>query len=682
MGLIPSPSERPALLSRPGPWLQNAMASLRALADRPLALFLFLLALNALAYPYAGVTHDARLYTMQVLNRMENGAYNEDLFFRHGSQDSYSIFSTAVAPLASLLGLDWAFFLLYVLGTSLFILALQRFVRALLPDPLLSVVALIYLVITPVSYGGFGSFHVLESFLTPRLLANCLVLLALEQLLRGRYLLPLVLLGAGCLIHPLMAFGALLLLPLVLVLRWLSGRLAIILGILGASAVAVVLAYAPLGFRVCGRMDEEWLHMVEQVSPYLFPLQWSTGDWLRLGLCQVVVSVAAVSLWRTNRRRGAFVLAVAVVAFGAVVANLVGSEMGYRLLLQGQPYRFLWLVRLLQVPLTLQLAAQLYRQGHESRRLLALGLLCTLTPSILEGPELLCFGLGLFLLGLVFRVLELGLPALKPAWSLLLAISLVFGLVAGALVREVTLIFILPAKLDRIEILDGWRILMLNLGFLVWLRLSVLFLKWGLPLRGGAVRRRAGLEARARLLLATAFIALQLLPFLLRNSDFYQDRYRHDWQDVRFVAEFLKEQQRSESSPFCLYWSNGEFDTIWLDLRSVSYFAQQYQLQGAVFNRATAMEGKRRGLIVRRFELDFLKSVPEWVHPILVKKMEAFYQLDLDHAAPPTRDDLAALCHDGLIDYAILPTQYDDLAVASNGNVYIYDCKHLRTVLP
>ena len=81
--------------------MDSAVASLRSLGQRPWTLFAYLLALNALAYPYAGITHDARLYAMQVQNRIASGAYNDDLFFRYGSQDSYSLFSTLVAPVAA-----------------------------------------------------------------------------------------------------------------------------------------------------------------------------------------------------------------------------------------------------------------------------------------------------------------------------------------------------------------------------------------------------------------------------------------------------------------------------------------------------------------------------------------------------------------------------------------------------
>ena len=181
---------------------------------------------------------------------------------------------------------------------------MQRFVRALLPDPLLSSLTLVFLVATPIPYGGIGSFHVMECFLTPRVLATALVLFALEPLLRGRYLVASLLLAAGCLIHPLMAFGALLVLGLVVAMRFLNLRLVLFLGILGLTAAVAVLAYAPLGYRLFGRMDGEWLETVYLVSPYLFPTQWGRGEWIEVVLAQAVVTIAAIAVWRHDRRRG------------------------------------------------------------------------------------------------------------------------------------------------------------------------------------------------------------------------------------------------------------------------------------------------------------------------------------------------------------------------------------------
>jgi hypothetical protein len=657
-------------------WRQTAVTNLRALGERPWTLLVFLLALNAVAYPYAGITHDGRLYAMMVLNRMENGSYNDDLFLRYGSQDSYSLFSPAVVPLASLVDLEWTFFLLYVLGNSLFLFALQRFLRVLLPDPLLSTLALIYLASTPIAYGGFGTFHVMEAFLTPRVLATSLVLLALEQLFRSRYILASFLLFVGCLMHPLMAFGAVLVLALFFAMRFLSPRILLVAALLGTGFVVVVLAYPPAGFRLFGQMDDDWLQVIYLLCPYVFPLQWPLLDWVQVLISQAIVTVAAVSLWQSDPRRGQFLAAVAVVGVGAVLGTVVGSAMGYKLLVQGQPYRFLWLVRLLQVPLTFQLAAQLHRRGDERHRLLAMVLLSTLAPSVYGLPDLLFFALCFGFLALVFRGSAVGSEAAqqkKMAWSSILGISMAIALLCGILFREIVVVRVLPAMLDKVDPWDCCRIGLVVLGPLVWLLISLVLLE--------RVRRSFGLEIKTRLLLAVGFLTVQVLPFLLTRTSFYQWHWRPHGQDIQFVADFLNQQARQEKHPFHLYWSNGHFDVIWLQLRATSYFSQHHQLQSASFNRGTAMEGKRRAGVVGRFELAFLNQNHDFLDAHWLDNIRAFFPFDPDHASP-TRADLAALCHEGLVDYAILPTDYDGLAAASNGQVYVYDCQRLRSVLP
>ena len=79
-----NPVENKTLLTRRERDKRTA-ALLNALGERPRTLFCLALALNALAFPYQGIVLDARLYSFQVLNRVEGGAFSNDLFFRFGS---------------------------------------------------------------------------------------------------------------------------------------------------------------------------------------------------------------------------------------------------------------------------------------------------------------------------------------------------------------------------------------------------------------------------------------------------------------------------------------------------------------------------------------------------------------------------------------------------------------------
>src|SRR5690242_3396761 len=111
---------------------------LRDLHCRPVCLFCLLVAANAVFLPYANFVHDANLYGVQVLNRVQPGLFDNDLYFRYGSQDKYSAFSLAAAPVVAQLGLPTGFFVLYFLSNALFLFALERFVRSLVKDPIVS----------------------------------------------------------------------------------------------------------------------------------------------------------------------------------------------------------------------------------------------------------------------------------------------------------------------------------------------------------------------------------------------------------------------------------------------------------------------------------------------------------------------------------------------------------------
>src|SRR5262245_58428031 len=93
--------------------------ALAGLAARPWVLVCVMLAVNALVLPYRGLAHDARLYAAALTERLEPGSLSMDLYLRYGSQDSYTIFSPLLMPLARLVGLQPAFFLAYLFSKAL-----------------------------------------------------------------------------------------------------------------------------------------------------------------------------------------------------------------------------------------------------------------------------------------------------------------------------------------------------------------------------------------------------------------------------------------------------------------------------------------------------------------------------------------------------------------------------------
>ena len=87
---IPSEEASQSRHRTDGTDLSQQMASI---CTHPVCLWAALIFVNAIALPYRGLVHDARLYGVQVLHRITNGEFSDDLYLRYGSQDAYSLFS-------------------------------------------------------------------------------------------------------------------------------------------------------------------------------------------------------------------------------------------------------------------------------------------------------------------------------------------------------------------------------------------------------------------------------------------------------------------------------------------------------------------------------------------------------------------------------------------------------------
>jgi hypothetical protein len=642
--------------------LEQAAATLRSLGERPRSLLLALCALNALVLPYGGLIHDAQLYGAQVLNRLDDHPLGDDLFFRYGSQDQYSLFSAVMAPLVWALGLSIAFFGVYVLAQILLLLGMQRLVQALVPDRTLSTLALLVLAVSPLSYGWFGIFHVHEPYLTPRPLAAALVLLALERMLHHRYGSAFVLLGLGGLIHPLMTVPGLAVLAIWWAWERLERRHFLLLAGAVAGALAAVLAHHPLGARIFGWMDESWLAMVRHASPYVSPLDWPGSDQRSALLAGVVLLAAA---WAGRRQPlGRLALLVILVAAAGVAASVIGCLAGYALLVQGQPYRALWLVAVLQVPAGLWLAARLWGQPGLGR-LLALAVLACLGLTEIE-VEGWFFSLAFPPAVVVCR--GLGRTPRSPGWLWQsVAVSLVLAILGHALMTLGVVLTWRDTLLASADGLGFYRVVLLCPGSLLWTALAVAVLV--------VVQRRLGFGRTFRSQAAGAAVASQVAVFVIPATSYYQEHYQSGHNDVCFVAGYVAAAQPARHPALTVYWCNAKLSTLWLDLGVRSYY-QLYQAQGLLFSHETALEAHRRALLVGRFEMEHIRGQTTFMNGEWVHRLESYYQESLERATA-TRADLERLCREE-IDYVILTRNIDDLHAATNGRYYIYDCRQLR----
>src|SRR5690606_35400386 len=101
--------------------------------------------------------------------------YGNDVFLKYGSQDNYTLFTPLYAALIPLLGVEHAASLITFVSVLALLLSAWSLARTLMPAPY-AWLGLGILVIVPTYYGLGIFFAVLEGFVTPRLLAQALVL--------------------------------------------------------------------------------------------------------------------------------------------------------------------------------------------------------------------------------------------------------------------------------------------------------------------------------------------------------------------------------------------------------------------------------------------------------------------------------------------------------------------------
>ncbi len=440
-----------------------------------------LLALNAMARPYAGITHDARLYSAQVLHQIDPQSFGDDLFFRYGSQDQFSLFSRLAVPLVKIFGVEISFFLLYLVFNALFFLALQRLIESLVQDRVISfrLWPLIYMVVAPLNFGGLDTLHVQESFVTSRLMANAFVLFGMERTIRQRYVAAFLLLALAMAFHPLMAVGGLFIWAGCLAWNFLPGKVLLmattLLGIAGIGGA--ILAIPTLGLALFGPMDESWREVILKASPFNFVSEWKITDWVNVGMGLIGVGAASYTFWKSNNPLGRFFAVATIVSIAAVVGTALAESLPYALLLQGQPYRALWILKVLQIPFAFWFASRLWSMpewyGPMGAAVL-IGVLGLTTDMPLEGFFPLFF-LPIFMLAK--RGLD-PVPRRADWWRQSLGMSLVLGAMCWAVYKLVLLVANGAALLQRYDMLEYGGLLATNVGPIPWLALFALSLVW------------------------------------------------------------------------------------------------------------------------------------------------------------------------------------------------------------
>ena len=343
------------------PRTHRGIAAILALVFGLPSLFLF-------AHPYTGIQHDGFLYSLQALRQLYPASLGGDLFFRYGSQDAYTIFSGLYATLIRGLGLEPAARLLTHLSSIAEIIAALLIARRVMGGRI-AWLALALFIVLPGKYGANNVFRYGEPFVSARTPAEALGLLAVALALGERWWWSAGCVALAALFHPLMALPALLVVAL-LYLRdarwWIAAFCAGTAAVAGAMALAV---WAPMGpLRL---IDPEWRRFLEAALPYLLANKWSIVDWQRAVVPLVTLAITAL-MWRRDSAARLATAALGVGAAGLALTLLASSLAPIAMLVQGQPWRWMWIAKAAAVLLLAPLGAALWRRGAGGRATLAL----------------------------------------------------------------------------------------------------------------------------------------------------------------------------------------------------------------------------------------------------------------------------------------------------------------------
>ncbi|MEW6436140.1 MAG: hypothetical protein AB1508_03100 [Pseudomonadota bacterium] len=320
---------------------------------------------------YLGILHDARIYIGRALADLDPDGIGRDALFAFDGQTHLTVYSFLTLPLVRLLGASMA--AIVITYTTLLIwlaaaawLACQMMPRRLIAAALICVAAL------PAVYGPFGIFSFGEPFAVPRGLAEAGVLFALAAVLSRRRFLaggalvvslalhaPTALAGAGVVFIMLASET-----PILWLIALAAGAAALVAGLLHLGPAKILFE----------TYDPSWLAIIRARNPFLFESLWPAAAWSQAAVSGATLLTAAALT--QGRVRHALAATAAVALIGILTAYILGELSSDILILQLQPWRTLWLVKLLALVMAPLCASSLWSDGRTDSRLVLILLAC------------------------------------------------------------------------------------------------------------------------------------------------------------------------------------------------------------------------------------------------------------------------------------------------------------------
>lgn len=614
----------------------------RALALTAMAVLA--LATWLLQHSFAGISHDSVLYTLFALARLHPDSVATDVFLRFGSQDAYTVFTPIYSAAINSFGMEHAAALLLLVSqVALFACAwlLARRLMAAL-DATLGVA---FLALLPGEYGAGSTFHYLESFLTPRVPAEALIVAAVFAAVKERYWIAAGCVVAGMLLHPIMSAPGAAFLVLTYVVPRHPRLMLTVLGVGFIATVGVVVAIAPSGQI----QDKDWLFVIHSTSNYLFVTSWSLADWSRMAANLTLLAMGCrVGATPLLRRLCAGLLATG--ACGMVIALVFSDLLHVSLFINLQAWRWVWLPSVLALVLAPAILQDCWSTGNSGR----VAVLVLASGWIFRG---LPADLALDALAIALVMIPADQNQRGYWRTLLLAAWALLGL---ATCLDLTDRFSPTGIAAADPVLQEVRVVCAD-GVIPAV---VLILCW-------AVLRRSNSNAvKLPLAAAGALLCAWLIP--------------SDWRDytrVLYTPELADRlaSWRAEIPPQAeVLWPDNPVGT-WYLLQRPSYWSADH-MAGAIFSKKKALLVQRRNVAVT--------AVVKTSNPVPRDEIAGHEQTRL--AAAASHMDLkagVAVCADPDLKYVVswtplAPTPFPAIHVDStqaDGTLYLYRCTDLRT---
>jgi hypothetical protein len=628
-----------------GPYFRRSLPQSAAVT---LALSLMLATLWLLLHRYGGITKDAQVYAFQALARL-HPALATDLYLRNSSPDHYTVFSPLYASLISVMGLSSAALLLMLVCKIWFLGAAWTLARDLAGrNTAWLTVAL--LIITVGRYGGNGVLHFAEDYLSARSMAEALVVTALACHFRGLKRLGLLISVATLLVHPLMALPGLLLLTCL----WLPTRpsiFAAIAGILVIFGIACADRFVPAGGNHSYIIGTTWLEVVRERADFLFVQLWSIND-LKLNAGPFICLTISATAIPDRRTRKLCIGAILVGSAGLAVAFVASVIDPIAILVQGQPWRWVWVTSLCCILLLPETALRVWKDercGPACALLLVLGW----TFPAIDGAYAVS-------LALILWLVRARISSRVAQWLRVAAVALGIVVLLWALANCWTVATSsLSVNTEPFLAQMARNVVGLQIPAVF---LFVFFLGW-------IMRIRSTLAPTLVCMILLVFGAVILpgsFPHLGPVGSFADSKKFGEWQAAIPAT----------SSVFVADGRNsGEF--VWFTLLRTNYLTAT-QSTGVVFSRATAFEVQRRSEVL----LPLMN--PSWkifTNNALIRGGESEQSV---HAVQPlTERSLVAICSDPELGFVVSrenigfePLRHRDADEWKDWN--LYDCRRVR----